>query len=320
MNKPVWDRLEALLDGPAGQPRGIDEDHIAELVRAYQRTSAHLSHARSLGDDSLVAALSGLTGRANAVIYGTRPRTLRGLARFFADTFPAAVWRLRYHIVVSAALFVLPAVGLAMWISGSPSALEAVAPDALREAYVAEDFEEYYSSAPASVFASQVTTNNIQVAALAFAAGVLLCLPTAFILVVNGASLGGAAGLFAAADQMEKFWGLILPHGLLEVTAVVVAGAAGLCLGWAIIDPGDRSRGEALVEEGRRAVAVVIGLVLAFCVAGLIEGFITGSTLPTWARVGTGVVAQVAFCCYAVIRGRAASARGLSGQIGEQRG
>ncbi len=61
------------------------------------------------------------------------------------------------------------------------------------------------------------------------------------------------------------------------------------------------------MEEGRRAVAVVIGLVLAFCVAGLIEGFVTGSTLPTWARVGTGVVAQVAFCCYAVVRGRAAA-------------
>ncbi|MGH8910716.1 MAG: stage II sporulation protein M [Egibacteraceae bacterium] len=315
LNQPVWDRLETLVGRPPA------EDEIAELVRCYQQTSTHLSYARThLEDPSLAAALSSLTGRAAALIYGTRPRTVRGLTRFFADTFPAALWHIRWYVAVSAALFLIPAVGMATWLSGSPRALDALAPAALREAYVHEDFADYYTSAPASVFASQVTTNNIQVSIVAFAAGVLLCLPTGFILAVNGANIGVAAGLFAAAGQMPRFWGLILPHGLLEITAVIIAGATGLRLGWTVIDPGDRPRGEALVEEGRRAIVVVIGLVLAFCVAGLIEGFVTGSRLPTWARVGTGVVAEVVWCAYVVVRGRATAARGLTGQIGEQRG
>ena len=98
----------------------------------------------------------------------------------------------------------------------------------MREAYVNEDFESYYSSEPAAQFASEVFVNNVQVAIYAFAAGILLCGLTAYILVTNGANVGVAAGLFAAAGQSPKFWGLILPHGLLELSAVVIAGAAGL--------------------------------------------------------------------------------------------
>jgi uncharacterized membrane protein SpoIIM required for sporulation len=315
-NQPVWDRLEALL----GDANSLSEDEVDDLVRLYQQTSAHLSYARTyLQDPSLVAALSRLTGRAGAVIYGTRPRTLRALGRYFADTFPAALWHIRWFVLASATLFLLPALGVGIWMANSPEALDALAPPALREAYVKEDFEAYYSSQPASIFASQVTTNNVQVSIFAFAAGVLGCLVTAYILAVNGANVGFAGGLFAAAGQQPRFWGLILPHGLLEVTAVLIAGATGLRLGWTIIDPGDRPRGEALIEEARRAITVVIGLALAFVVAGAIEGFITGSDLPTWARVGVGVAAEIFFASYAVLRGRTAAARGLTGALGEQR-
>lgn len=316
-NRPVWDRLEAVLRGGTGS---VSEDEVDDLVRLYQQTSTHLSYARTyLRDPSLVAALSRLTGRAGAVVYGTRPRTLRALGRYFADTFPAALWHIRWFVLASAALFLLPALGVGIWMANSPEALNALAPPALREAYVEEDFEAYYSSQPATVFASQVTTNNVQVSILAFAAGILLCLPTGYVLAVNGANVGFAAGLFAAAGQQPRFWGLILPHGLLEITAVLVAGATGLRLGWTVIDPGDRPRGEALTEEARRAITVVIGLTLAFVVAGAIEGFVTGSGLPTWARVGVGIAAEAVFVSYAVLRGRTAAARGLTGALGEQR-
>ena len=80
--------------------------------------------------------------------------------------------------------------------------------------------------------------NNIQVSILAFAAGALLCVVTAFILVTNGANVGVAAGTFAAVGEQPRFYGLILPHGLLELSAVIVAGGAGLAIGWAIIGPG----------------------------------------------------------------------------------
>jgi uncharacterized membrane protein SpoIIM required for sporulation len=299
--------------------RRLDAAELDELVGLYQRVSTHLSIARTtFRDPGLVELLTGLTARAGSVLYGVRPRTWRGALRFVADTFPAAVWHARRFVVVSTLLLVVPAAAVAVWIANSPAALQASAPEALRESYVEEDFEAYYSSLASAEFATFVTTNNIRVGILAFAAGILLCVPTALILVLNGANVGWAAGLFAAAGQQPRFWGLILPHGMLELTAVFIAGAAGLRLGWALVDPGDRRRGQALTEEARRAIVIVIGLVGVFVVAGLIEGFVTGSALPTWVRVGIGLLAEMVFVAYVVVRGSGAARRGLTGAVGEQ--
>ncbi|CAN5131791.1 stage II sporulation protein M [soil metagenome] len=317
-HEPEWRRLDELVARASRAAGRMPAGEVEELVRLYQRVSTHLSHARTyLRDPALTARLTGLTGRAAAVIYGTRPRTVRAAGRFLADTFPAAVWYCRWFVVVSALLLCLPAAAVATWIATSPAALKVTGPEAVREAYVARDFADYYTARPSAEFASAVTTNNIQVGILAFAGGVVVCAPTALVLAYNGANLGVAAGLFAAAGRQPLFWGLVLPHGLLELSAVCVAGAAGLRLGWTLVDPGDRARAEALVDEGRRVVVVVVGLAGVFAVAGLIEGFVTGSGLPTWARVGVGVLAEAAFVAYVVGRGRAAAAHGLTGALGE---
>lgn len=307
-HQPTWARLEDLTTRAGRGLSRLSGGELDELVRLYQRVSAHLSYARTyFGDPALTATLTGLVARAGALVYGTRPRTFRGLSRFFAVTFPAAVWESRRFVVASAVLFLVPALVVGLWIANSDAALEASAPAEVREAYVQRDFEDYYSSEPAAAFASQVFTNNVRVAILAFAVGIALCLPTAFVLALNGANLGAAGGLFAAAGHDARFWGLILPHGLLEITAICVAAAAGLRLGWTLIDPGDRTRTAALAEEGRRAIVVVMGLVVVFAVAGLIEATVTGSGLPSWLRVGLGVVVEAAFCAYVVVCGRAAA-------------
>ena len=317
-NQASWDRLSWLVRrGSRGIGR-LSPDELEELVALYQRTATHLSYARTTyRDPALTASLSSLVARAGAVVYGSRPRTLRALGRFFAVTFPAAVWYSRRFVAVSAALFLIPAFAVGLWLANSPRAVEATGPKAVREAYVNQDFEQYYRSAPASQFASQVFTNNVQVSIYAFAAGIALCVPTAFILMFNGANVGVAGGLFASVGQQLKFWGLILPHGLLELTAVFIAGGAGLRLGWTLIDPGDRTRRAALAEEGTRALAIVAGLVVVFLAAGTIEGFVTGSSLPTWARVGIGVAGETALLSWLFVRGRAAAAQGLTGALGE---
>ncbi|MGI8794094.1 MAG: stage II sporulation protein M [Acidimicrobiales bacterium] len=318
INQPAWDRLAGLTGRARGGLSSLSAAELDELVQLYQRVSGHLSYARTYyGDPALVARLTGIVATAGGLIYGSRPRTLRAMGRFFTVTFPAAVWHNRWFVAISALLFFAPAIALGTWLAQSPAAVEASAPAQVREAYLARDFEDYYSSQPAAEFASLVTTNNIQVSFLAFASGILLCVPTAYVLVMNGASLGMAGGLFAAAGASPKFFGLILPHGLLEITAVVIAGGAGLRLGWTIIDPGDRRRGVALREEGRRAAAVVLGLMLAFVVAGIIEGFVTGSGLPTALRVGVGATVEAAFLLYLWSFGSRAAAAGYTGAIGE---
>jgi uncharacterized membrane protein SpoIIM required for sporulation len=319
-NQPAWDRLAALTArGGRGLGR-LSAAELDELVRLYQRVSTHLSYARTYyRDPALTVTLTRLVSRAGALVYGTRPRTLGAVTRFFAVTFPAAVWHSRRFVLAAAVLFFVPALAMGIWIANSDAALDASAPEAVREAYVQEEFEDYYSSEPAAAFASQVFTNNVQVAILAFAVGIAVCLPTAFVLASNGANVGVAAGLFSAAGQEGRFWGLILPHGLLEITAICVAAAAGLRLGWSLVDPGDRSRSAALAEEGRRAIVVVVGLILVFGIAGLIEATVTGSGLPTWFRVGIGVAVEAAFCAYVVVLGRGAEAAGITGTLGEPR-
>lgn len=304
-NQPVWDRLAALTKRGQSSVKRMPAAEIDELVRLYQRASTHLSYVRTYyGDPSLTAQLTGLVAAASAVVYGTRPRSLKSIARFFTETFPRALWQNRAFIGAAAVLFFAPALAMGTWLANSRSAVDAVTTPALREAYLHEDFQQYYSSKPATQFAAEVTTNNIRVGFLAFAAGIGLCIPTAYLLAMNGANVGVAAGLFHAGGQASKFYGLIVPHGLLELTAVIIAGGAGLRLGWSLIDPGDRLRRDALREEGRRAVVMVLGLVVIFTVAGTIEGFVTGSRLPTLVRVGVGVLAELVFLLYVYEFGR----------------
>ena len=309
VHRPAWDRLAQLSKRGRNGGRRLAPAELDELVHLYQRVSGHLSHAQAAyGDAVLNATLTRLVADANAAIYGTRASPATAVRRFVFFSFPGAVWRIRHFVLVSALLTVVPAVAIGTWIANSDAALDASGGEAARAAYVQQDFADYYSSAPASQFAAEVTFNNIQVSIAAFALGILGCIGTAGILAFNGANVGVAAGLFAAVGEQGRFWGLILPHGLLEITSVVVAGAAGLRLGWALIDPGDRTRGRALTEEGRRSVIVILGLIFTFGTAGLIEGFVTGSPLPTAARVAVGVAVETAFLAYVWRFGRSAEA------------
>jgi len=312
LNQPAWDRLEALTQAAERGVARLSAPELDELVRLYQRASSHLSYARTyFRDPALTARLTSLVGRANAVVYGSRKRSVRSIGAFFTRTFPAVVWESRRFIAVSAVLFFVPAIVVGTWLAHSPKAIDAVGSAALRQTYVNHDFAAYYRSQPSAQFAAKVQTNNITVAFLAFAGGITGCVLTVFALAQNGASVGMAGGLFANAHKLPVFFGLILPHGLLELTSVVIAGGAGLRLGWALISPGDRSRSAALAEEGRRSVTLVAGLILTFVVAGLIEGFVAGSALSTPVRVGIGAAAEGLFLVYVVVLGRAASAPGV---------
>jgi uncharacterized membrane protein SpoIIM required for sporulation len=113
----------------------------------------------------------------------------------------------------------------------------------------------------------------------------------------------------------EVFFGLISPHGLLELTAVFVAAGTGLRLGWTVIDPRGKPRAEALAEQGRSVVAVILGLACVLAITGVIEAFVTPSGWPTWARVGIGVLAELLFLAYVFVIGRRAAAAGETGDV-----
>jgi uncharacterized membrane protein SpoIIM required for sporulation len=270
----------------------------------------------STPDPALLARLSTLVARARSAVTGSSAPAWRDLARFFVVTYPAALYRsMRWWVAVGVA-FALVGLVVGVWVAGDPQVQATIAaPDEIR-ALVQHRFEDYYSSAPAGSFAAKVATNNAWVAGLALALGVFL-LPVVWLLWQNALNVGIAGGLMAANDRLGLFFGLILPHGLLELTCVFVASGAGLRLGWSWIDPGARTRSRALREEGQAAGALALGLAATLMVSGVVEAFVTPSPLPTWARIGIGAALWLAFLTYAVVLGGRAV---RAGELGDVRG
>jgi uncharacterized membrane protein SpoIIM required for sporulation len=309
-----WDRLEALL-GRARTPRRLTGPEVDELVELYQRTATHLSVIQSAGRDPvLVGKLSSLVARARGAVTGGRQALWRDVARFLREDFPAICYRTRWWWLGAAAGFVVVATSYGVFIAHSPDAQLAVAPPDVVKRLVEKDFANYYSSAPAQDFTSRVFTNNVFVAAQAIVFGVLF-LPVLYVLYMNAVNVGVAGGLMAANGRMGEFFGLILPHGILELTAVFVASGLGLKLGWTVVDPGGRSRSVALAEEGRALVIGALGLAVLLLTSGFIEGFVTPSGLPTWLRIGIGVLAEALFLAWVFVLGRRAVNAGVTGDL-----
>ena len=156
--------------------------------------------------------------------------------------------------------------------------------------------------------------HNAVIAALCVAFGITGVVPV-YVLVQNAVNLGANGGVLAMYDGLDIFFQLILPHGLLEMTTVFVAGGAGLKIFWTMIDPGGRPRGQALSEEGRSLFTVAIGLVGVLAVSGLIEAFVTPSSLPWWLKIVIGALALAAFWTYLLVVGRRAVRAGETGDL-----
>ena len=314
-----WARLEKLL-AKARRARSLHGGEVDELVDLYQRTATHLSVLQSAGNDPpLVGRLSSLIARARSVVAGTRQPAWRDAARFLTIDLPTVLYRARWWWLGAALASVLVAFAAGVWFATHPKVQSALVDPETVDRLVNHDFAAYYRSAPAQDFAAKVFTNNAQIAAAAILFGVLLGLPVIYLLLQNALNVGFAGGLLAANHRTGLFFSLILPHGMLELTAVFVASGLGLKLGWTVIDPGRRTRTTALAEEGRTLITGAIGMALVLLVSGLLEAFVTPSSLPTPVRLGIGGLAEIAFLTWVVVLGRRGDRAGLTGDV-ERRG
>jgi uncharacterized membrane protein SpoIIM required for sporulation len=315
-HRATWARLEQLVNSAERRPSKLKGADVDELVELYQRTATHLSLVQSRSPDAhLISRLSVLTARARAAITGSHDPAWKDFARFFRVTFPAAVYRSARWWVPAALSSVAVMFALGIWIATHPRVIETVAtPSAVRQ-LVSHDFKDYYSAHPATAFAAQVWTHNALVAAGSLALGIFLGVPTIYLLWKNCLNVGVIGGVMAANGKLPEFFALILPHGLLELTAVFIAAGTGLRLGWTVIDPGSRTRADALAAEGRSAFAIALGLVAVLLLSGAIEAFVTPSSLPTSARLAIGIVVEIAFLTYVFVLGHRAARAGETGDL-----
>jgi uncharacterized membrane protein SpoIIM required for sporulation len=235
--------------------------------------AADLAFARrAFSGDPVVRRLEELVARARHLVYSqSTSRTTLGW--FVRRGYWRAVAERPVALLVSALLLALPASLAAAWALQDPAVAVGLVPAEFREVVEVERQWEDLPAGEQAQFSSAVLTNNIRVAATAFAGGITAGIVTVLMLLFNGTLLGTIAGLMIESGNGDGFVTLVAGHGVLELSCIVVAGAAGLRLGWAIVDPGRATRTVALVREGRASILLVLGTAPWLVVAGILEGF-----------------------------------------------
>lgn len=312
----TWQQLEGLLARVHDKGVGrLTAEELTALPHLYRATLSSLSVARAISlDRALTDYLESLVSRAYIVVYGSRERARTRIFEFLRWRFPAAVragrWHLLFSLLFSLAGFVIAFAMVdadhdSYYLFVDESMAQGRDPAAptseLREGlYDEQDFNHGLTT-----FATQLFNNNSRVGIMAFALGILGGVPTIFLLIYNGLVLGGMSALYASRGLSLDWWGWILPHGVTELLAVILCGAAGLLLGHALVFPGVETRADALRRRGRIAAEIVLGCVLMLFIAGLIEGIFRQTVTSIAVRYGVAGGTAVFWLLYFGWVGRA---------------
>ncbi|HWF33822.1 MAG TPA: stage II sporulation protein M [Solirubrobacteraceae bacterium] len=301
---PIWEALEEELRRGGGHPGRLGPEGALELGRNYRATVADLALARRrFPGDPVIGRLEALVLAGRQAIYARRRRggSVRG---FIAHDY----WRLVLGRpgVLAVALLALfgPCLIAAVWALHDPGAALGLVPGRFKGAAHPHLHHLATGAASQAALAGSIFTNNIEVTFLAFAGGLILGLGTLVVLAYNGVLLGVLAGLTLQSGSFSVFLRYVVPHGLLELSCIALAGAAGLRLAWAIIDPGTLPRGASLRSQARPAVMLVLGTAPFLVVAGLTEGFVTPRGLPLDAALAVGLGLGLTYWLLAVSLGR----------------
>jgi uncharacterized membrane protein SpoIIM required for sporulation len=305
-----WDELQGLLERVGRRRSPLPAAGVLRVGELYRASVADLAYARRrFAGDPIVERLERLVARARQVVYGEREsrHALRDyLLHGYWRAIRARPGLLGIVLVAMVASTVLPA----LWAVTDPGAAVGLIPAAYRGAANPHVHNLPTGAANAAALASSIYTNNIQVAFLCFAGGLLFGLGTLYVLVYNGLLLGTLAGLSLQAGTFDVFVRYVLPHGVLELSCFAVAGLSGLRLGAALVDPGPLPRGEALRRAARPAVALVLGTAPWLVLAGIVEGSVTPSGLSVGAALAVGLGLGVLFWGLVLVRGGPATAAG----------
>ncbi len=278
----TWQELEALIAAADKSGlRSLTADQLARLPHLYRATLSSLSVARSISlDRALTEYLENLVGRAYFVVYGTRQALKKQMADFFLWKLPSTIRRAKWHILIATivtlagaiAAFQLTLHDMDYYYAFVGDMAQGRTPAASTAELKAVLYDKGSVSGSLATFAASLFSHNSRIGIMAFALGFIAGLPTLILLFYNGLVLGGFAALYHSRGLSVDLWGWLLPHGVTELLAVILCGAAGFLLAHGLVFPGSQTRMDALRERGRHASVIVIGAVMMLFIAGMIEG------------------------------------------------
>lgn len=306
-NKTRWRRLESLLEmlGQTSLSR-LTKAEVREFGELYRRAAADLAIARAESrDPMLVSYLNSLVIRAHGEIYRAESGGKTLVKEFFLREFPRT-FRRHWKFTLASFLFFTSFAVLAFILAYQDPEFVRMAglePVALQ----AELDSRWWNSLNRAneIGSAQILTNNIAVAFNAFAYGALLGIGSVYVLVLNGIHIGGVLGVCFSVNPAfgHELVTFIFAHGVVELSCIFMAGGAGMRLGYSIIDPGDLTRMEAVKKNGIDAVKIAIGCAVLLFLAGIIEGFVSPSTLHPAVKYGTGIATGAALFAYLILTG-----------------
>lgn len=300
-----WSRLAQLVAEARGRVSRLRPDEVLELGDLYRAATSDLAIARrDHPRDVVTERLNDLVAAAHALVYSEAPASGRRLRRFVAHDVPATARAAMPFTLVALAALAVPA--LFSYGAGL------VAPDVAATALSEEAKQHLAERRPGSeiplemrpVAGPLIIANNVRVAIVAFAGGATAGVLTLFVLVLNGAMLGAVFAVLHGTAGAAALLEFILAHGFLEISAIVLSAGAGLQVAWAMLHPGDLRRRDALRLAGERAVRIVILTVAVLAVAGMIEAFVSPTTLPAPAKLAVGAASGAALWAYVLRAGR----------------
>jgi uncharacterized membrane protein SpoIIM required for sporulation len=272
-----WDRLAELIvkAGRFNGVRSLSREEVKELGPLYRRASSDLAYARAHATSSdLVLHLNGLVGRAHALLFEAEKSKspVQSVVHFYLLEFPALLQKHARYFLAAIAVSVLGGL-LGYWlvIHDENKINIFIPPGELRES-VKSWKEGTVAHEGSPEFAGMLMTHNQTIGLIAFAGGVVAGIPTASSMLYNGAMVGAMAALMTRVHQHHTFWPGILPHGIAELTAIFICGAAGFLIGISLLFPGRYRRSDAFLKGGLDAIRLVLGSIPLFIFAGIVEG------------------------------------------------
>lgn len=309
--KPAWDELDALL-GKKSLLHKLPPTSISRVAGLYREVCSDLMRARSAGfSGDVIDLLDALSARTSAALYSAPPYRWAGLRELVLTGFPVSVRRHARFLALAVALFVLPAVVGFVGAFHSRAFAIQVMPESMvaqmEKAYA--DLGHGRSGTSDSMMASFYVYNNVGIAFRCFATGLLFGLGSAFFLVYNGLLIGVVAGAVTAAGHGKNLFTFMVGHGAFELTAIVISGAAGMVMGYALVDSGSRSRWASLRLQARDLFCMVMGAALMLLIAALIEGFWSPSSVPPVVKWAVAGLLYLLVLSYLALAGRASARR-----------
>lgn len=301
-NRDDWKRLEQILSTLHKKRSHISGREINAFNQLYQKTAQHLSYCQTyFPDEDVTAYLNELVAKSHNLLYKDQASSIKQIRTFFGTTFVRLLLEQWKAVLVAMLLFLGGALAAFLPVANDPLQIYSILPEDVAQSVDQDQVGADPEVVDSSTMSASIMTNNIQVAFLAFAGGITLGILTVYLLIYNGIMVGALAGLFYQSGQSYTFWAYIVPHGIIELTAIFIAGGAGLLMGYKFFVPGPYTRAHQLKHQAKRSVQLLLGTIPLFIIAGIIEGYITPAGLSLETKYLVAVLTLVGLILYIAI-------------------